>query len=128
MKTPLIKNNKILLVEDEPVNQMVITMMINRAGYLCDLAKNGSEALKLATTNLYKLVLMDIELPDMNGIDVTYKIRKNGKPQRHVPIVALTSHTEEDIKDKCRKSGMNGFANKPIKQNDLCLLIHQYAQ
>lgn len=116
----------ILLVEDEPINQIVVGMMLKKAGYAFDLAENGLEAFKLATSHVYKLILMDYELPDMTGIEVTCKIRGNGDPQKHVPIVALTSHTDKKTKDQCFKSGMDGFANKPISQDALCTIIHKY--
>lgn len=125
MTTTAINNSTILLVEDEPINQIVVGMMLKNAGYTFDLAENGLKAFKLATSHVYKLILMDYELPDMTGIEVTSKIRSND-PQNHVPIVALTSHTEQKIKDQCFKSGMDGFANKPINQADLCSIINQY--
>ena len=129
MTTTAIKSSNnvatILLVEDEPINQFVVGEMLKKAGCAFDLAENGIEAFKLATSHLYKLILMDYELPDMTGIEVTSKIRSSD-PQNHVPIVALTSHTEQKIKDQCFKSGMDGFANKPINQADLFSLINQY--
>lgn len=119
-------NSIILLVEDEPVNQLIVGAMLKNAGYKFDLAENGKDAFELARRHLYKLILMDVELPDMTGIEVTFKIRSNGEPQKHVPIVALTTHTDKKTKDQCFKSGMNGFANKPINKKDLCSIINKY--
>lgn len=121
-----ILGNKVLLVEDEPINQALIGSMLESSGYNFDLAKNGTNAFKLATTNIYQLILMDIGLPDINGIDVTRKIRSKDKNQKQAPIVALTSHTDEETKDKCLASGMNEFANKPINKDSLCSIIRKY--
>lgn len=126
MATKNNSDNTILLVEDEPINQLVVGSLLKKAGYNYDLAENGQDAFQLASSHLYKLILMDIELPDMTGIEVTYKIRGNGEPQKHVPIVALTSHTDKKTKDQCFQSGMDGFANKPISQSDLGAIIHKY--
>lgn len=122
----VVNRNKILLVEDEPINQLLVGSMIKSSGYSFDLAENGLNAFRLATNNIYQLILMDIELPDINGMEVTRKIRRKNKAQKQVPIVALTSCANKKVKDKCFASGMNGFASKPISRERLCFLIGEY--
>jgi two-component system aerobic respiration control sensor histidine kinase ArcB len=115
----------ILLVEDEPVALTANRMMIEALGYTLDTAVNGQQALDLSTTKSYDLIFMDIGLPDINGIEVTAKIRRHEKTlQRHSHIIALTTHPLDEIKEKSLTAGMDKVASKPISYEALSNLIH----
>lgn len=117
---------KILLVEDNHIVQKIIKIFISDLGYNCDVAATGQEARKLYIANRYDLVLMDIELPDTTGIILTKLLRENAKNSYSVPIVAMTSHTEEKYKISCREAGMDGYANKPQSSKELEMIISQH--
>ena len=92
---------KLLVVEDNPVIQFAITSMLEDLGYLFDTAKDGASAIKLALENNdYSLILMDIDLPDMSGIQVT-EVLLSLQNTQYVPIVAITSHTEPEYIKRC---------------------------
>jgi two-component system aerobic respiration control sensor histidine kinase ArcB len=116
----------ILLVEDEPVALTANRMMIEALGYTLDTAVNGKQALALSAAKPYDLIFMDIGLPDINGIEVTTKIRrqeKNLHRHKHAHIVALTTHSIDEIKEKSLTAGMNKVASKPISFAALGSLI-----
>ncbi len=102
---------KILLVEDNKVNQMLTKKIIERKGYICDVANNGLEAVNITKSNNYSLILMDIMMPVMDGFEASIKIKKS-KPQ--IPIIALTAVSEEVNKDKFIKAGIKKVLTKPV--------------
>jgi CheY-like chemotaxis protein len=106
---------KVLLVEDEEIIQEIHTMMLHALDCEVILAKDGNEALHYAMYNNYDIIFMDINLPDINGIDVTKKIRadKNFKSNSS-NIIALTCFVEDRLKKECLKAGMNLIEKKPI--------------
>lgn len=109
------KNIKILVVEDNPLIQCVIEQMLAKLGHSADFAEDGKTALALYHSH-YALILMDIELPDFTGIEVTQTIRKIEKKQDlpHTPIIAITSHHDEpEFQEKCFEAGMNDCSGKP---------------
>jgi len=125
MTTP--KNaKKILLVEDDEMAKTVHVMYLEELGYMPDIAENGQQALELAQKNQYDLILMDIGLPDMTGIDVVKKIRAGGKNQR-TPIVALTGFAPEDVIASCLAAGMEKVFFKPTDATTLQQIIKQFA-
>ena len=125
MTTP--KNaKKILLVEDDEMVKTVHVMYLEELGYTPDIAENGQKALELAQKNQYDLILMDIGLPDMTGIDVVKKIRADGKNQR-TPIVALTGFAPEDVIASCLAAGMEKVFFKPTDATTLQQIIKQFA-
>jgi CheY-like chemotaxis protein len=125
MTTP--KNaKKILLVEDDEMAKTVHVMYLKELGYTPDIAENGQQALELAQKNQYDLILMDIGLPDMTGIDVVKKIRAGGKNQR-TPIVALTGFAPEDVIASCLAAGMEKVFFKPTDATTLQQIIKQFA-
>ncbi len=109
---------RILLAEDEPINREITLMMLDDAGLVVDVAEDGLEALKLASRNSYDLILMDMQMPNMDGIDATLEIRKLPSGAK-VPILAMTANAFAEDKARCFKAGMNDFITKPVKPEAL---------
>jgi len=123
------KDQKILLVEDNPDNQKLAILFMAKGGYSADLAENGQQAVETAEKFPYDLILMDIEMPVLDGFTATEKIRAmekaNGKGR--VPIIALTAHAIKGYREKCLKHGMDDYITKPIKKKTLLETIQKYA-
>jgi len=112
-----LKGKKILLAEDNEVNRLVATTVLNNYGVIITEVKNGAEAVKALKKGSYDLVLMDVQMPVMNGIEATEAIRKELKLT--LPIIALTANTIKGDSEKCLAAGMNSFVSKPFEENDL---------
>src|SRR2546425_2809623 len=109
---------RILLAEDNPVNQQVATAMLLKRGHQVDVVGNGREAVDAVGKESYDLVLMDIQMPEMAGFEATEKIR--ALPQgRTLPIIALTAHALSGERERCLARGMSGYLAKPFKAHDL---------
>ena len=104
---------KVLLAEDEPVNQEVSCGLLEDAGLQVDLAENGLEAVALARENSYDLILMDMQMPKMNGIDATQAIRLLPGHTK-TPILAMTANAFDEDRQACLKAGMNEHIGKPV--------------
>jgi PAS domain S-box-containing protein len=104
---------RILLVEDEPINQEVSKGLLAEVGLLVDLAEDGEEAVKRAQEGRYDLILMDIQMPRMNGIDATRAIRQLPGLAR-TPIIAMTANAYEEDRQRCLEAGMNDHIGKPV--------------
>ncbi|NLE56279.1 MAG: response regulator [Lentisphaerae bacterium] len=118
----------ILLVEDHPVNQRVALLILEKAGYHADLANNGNEALRLLTQKSYQLVLMDVQMPEMDGLEATRRIRDANFPalNRDVPIIAITAHAIHGYRENCLAAGMNDFLTKPYTAGQLRKLVNHW--
>ncbi|WP_343912879.1 tetratricopeptide repeat-containing hybrid sensor histidine kinase/response regulator [Aquimarina litoralis] len=103
-------NFNILIVDDNKINQIVTQNILKKKGYTCDLASNGMKAIEMVKTNAFDLVLMDINMPEMNGLDATTVIRTFNT---HIPIIALTAVEEGEIRDQALSVGMNDVIIKP---------------
>jgi len=108
---------KILLAEDDRVNQKVALLMLKKLGYRADVARSGIEVLEKIKTKNYDVILMDLQMPRMSGIDATKKIRSRNITQPH--IIALTANALEEDQKQCFAVGMNDFLSKPIKLDHL---------
>ena len=117
---------KILIVEDDPLHQMVMAALLEQVGYPFDLAVDGKSALELVAANKYILILMDIGLPDLSGTQVSEQIRAQGLCMSNIPIVAVTAHSAATMKAKCIQSGMNDFITKPLSSERLQQVIATY--
>ena len=118
-ETEELKDINILLVEDQPFNQMVIKTMMDNWDCAVDIANNGVHAIEKLKENKYDVILMDILMPEMDGIETTKYIRNElSNVNSSLPIIAITGHIYEDI-DTYLKSGFDGFINKPITSKDL---------
>ena len=104
---------RVLLAEDEPVNQEITVCLLNDVGLVVDLAEDGCQALSLAQRNPYSLILMDMQMPNMNGIDATRAIRADSL-NRDTPIVAMTANAFDDDRKRCLEAGMNDYLSKPV--------------
>jgi len=127
------KNKKnILLAEDNPVNQKLATRLLEKRGYRVDVVSNGQEAVDALSRNnsalTYDIVLMDIQMPVINGLEATELIRSAQSPvtDKTIPIIAMTANAMNGDKERCLKSGMNDYISKPINQKLLFDVIEKY--
>src|SRR5260370_12396481 len=109
---------RILIVEDNPVNQLVAVKLVQKLGYKTDSARNGREAIDFVSATDYLLILMDCQMPVMDGIDATREIRKR-ETGRRTPIVALTARAMKEDEEHCLAAGMEYFLSKPIATNNI---------
>jgi len=114
------KDKRILLVEDHRVNQMVAKSLLEKLGYGVDLANNGQEALKLSDESDYDLILMDCQMPEMDGYVATQALRRREEEgDKHTPVIAMTANTAEGIQSRCLAAGMDDYMAKPVRLDDL---------
>ncbi|MBL0150299.1 MAG: response regulator [Ideonella sp.] len=106
----------VLVVEDDPINQSVVCSMLEHAGYRCTVANDGNSALRLLAAQPVELVLMDWQMPDMDGLEATRRLRAGsvGPLNREVPVVALTANAFAEDRTACLAAGMNDFLTKPV--------------
>lgn len=120
---------KVLLVEDNRVNQMVARGMLNKLGYMVTTANNGKEALSLMQDYRYDLVLMDCQMPEMDGYDATRAIREREEQthsRQRIPIVAMTASVLEGEEARCIASGMDDYLAKPVNKDELASKLLQW--
>jgi len=120
------EKTKILLVEDNEINQAVVCARLEKYGYKPDLAHNGREAVEAVKRTTYQLILMDCQMPEMDGYQATQAIRQLEGDKRHTPIVALTAHAIEGDKERCLAAGMDGYLAKPFKPEDLVATLKKW--
>lgn len=124
-ENPLAESN-ILLVEDNPVNQMVAMKMLSKWDCHVDLADDGLCALQMLETKDYQLVLMDLQMPNMGGIEATKRIRASKEKFANIPIVAMTAHNSKEHMQECYDAGMQHHISKPIERDSLQAVVLQY--
>jgi signal transduction histidine kinase/ActR/RegA family two-component response regulator len=117
---------RLLLVEDNKVNQKVALALLGRLGYQVDLAENGLQGVEAAARQRYALILMDMQMPVMDGLTATRRIRELGGANRDVPIVALTANAMQSDQDACHAAGMNDFLAKPFDRAALVACIERW--
>jgi len=124
----LLKEFRILLVEDNLINQKISKITLEKSGCKLDVANNGKEGLEKYIQNPYDLILMDIQMPVMDGLEATRQIRKFEKEQgeRHAFIVALTANALESDRKKAMAAGMDGFIAKPFDPSELFKILHGF--
>jgi len=114
------KSLRILVAEDNEVNQIVTTKMLEKEGFIVDIVETGTAAVERVKKNECDLVLMDIQMPEMDGYEATEVIRKMEKgTDKHIPIIALTASAMEKDRDLCFKAGMDDYIAKPVDKQDL---------
>ena len=119
--SPLARKLRLLLAEDNPANQLVVQMIADRLGHDLEIAHDGQEALDRLSAATYDLVLMDCQMPRLDGYETTRRIRSGqaGAANARIPIVALTAYALADDRGKCVSAGMNDYLTKPIRTGDL---------
>ena len=136
---------KVLLVEDNNTNQVVAVALLKKLGFEADIASNGEEALHAVSRAQYDIVLMDVQMPFMDGLEATRRIRNIGKGKndekldtaivltdairvqcRTIPIIAMTAHAMDRDRDECLSAGMNDFVSKPIKSQLLSSVLDRW--
>jgi signal transduction histidine kinase/DNA-binding response OmpR family regulator len=122
-----VKELSILVAEDDAVNLRLITKVLESAGHRVWTAANGKEAAHNAQTEGFDLILMDMEMPDIDGLEATRAIRAAEAPGLRVPIYALTAHALPSDRDRCFAAGMDGFITKPIAVDDVLQLVSKTA-
>jgi len=119
---------RVLLAEDNIVNQKVAIAMLGKLGIRADAVSNGLEAIRALETAPYDLVMMDVQMPEMDGFEATRRIR-DGRTRvlnKDIPIIAMTAHAMKGDREKCIESGMNDYVPKPIRPEELQRVIGQY--
>jgi CheY-like chemotaxis protein len=123
------KGLNILLAEDNRINQTVAKRMLERMGHSLAVAENGNEALLLLKTGSFDLVLMDIQMPEMDGLTATARIREGETiTHTHIPIIAMTAHAMKGDRERCLAAGMDGYISKPISALELETAIAETLQ
>jgi CheY-like chemotaxis protein len=105
---------RVLVVEDNPVNHAFTTAILSNAGHRCDVVENGAKAVAAVQATVYDIVLMDIHMPEMDGIEATRRIRRLGGPVSRIPIIALTADVVAGQRDDFDTVGMDGYIIKPL--------------
>jgi CheY-like chemotaxis protein len=117
---------RILLAEDNPVNQKVATRLLEKRGHTVALAESGKEAVNAWREQPFDLILMDVQMPDMDGFVATAKIREQERlGARHIPIIAMTAHAMVGDRERCLAAGMDDYVSKPVNVNDLFAAIER---
>jgi CheY-like chemotaxis protein/nitrogen-specific signal transduction histidine kinase len=114
-EAPLSGQGLILVVDDNPVNQLVAARVVNQLGYATEVASGGEPALEAMARTAFDAILMDCQMPVMDGYQTTAEIRRREGGRRHTPIIAVTANTAEGNLEKCLASGMDDFLSKPIR-------------
>jgi signal transduction histidine kinase/DNA-binding response OmpR family regulator len=115
----------ILLAEDNPVNQKLALHILARLGFRADVANNGAEALQALERQRYDVVLMDVHMPEMDGLEASRRIRSNIPEETQPYIIAMTANAMEGARDECLNAGMNDYVSKPIRVNELITALRK---
>ncbi len=119
---------RILLAEDNPTNQKVAVGLLGRAGYRADVAENGRMAVEAHQRSSYDLILMDVQMPQMNGFEATKAIREREEGIKHTPIIAMTAHAMKSDRERCLQAGMDDYLSKPIEPQELLDVISRWSR
>ena len=118
---------RVLVAEDNPVNQRLATRLLEKRGHRVVVAANGQEALESLERGVFDLVFMDVQMPEMDGIEATGAIRQREQGTgKHQPIIALTAHAMKGDQEKCLAAGMDGYLTKPIRPQELDQILKKY--
>jgi two-component system sensor histidine kinase/response regulator len=118
---------RILLAEDNIVNQRLAMRLLEKAGYRVTVANNGREALEELEREPFDLVVMDVQMPEMDGLEATAAIRSREKISgRHIPIIAMTAHALKGDEERCLQAGMDAYIAKPIRSAELLELVERH--
>jgi CheY-like chemotaxis protein len=113
-------NLKVLVAEDKTVNQRLIKRLLDKFGIEATIAGSGEEAVQAAAADKFDVILMDIQMPKVDGFEAARRIREaEGRSGFHTPIIATTGHSNKGYEERCRKEGMEAFVPKPISPQTL---------
>jgi two-component system sensor histidine kinase/response regulator len=116
--------SRVLLAEDNPVNRMVAVRLLEKRGYAVTVAGDGRTAVAAVEKESFDIVLMDVQMPEMDGFEATMAIRQREKSTGgHIPIIAMTAHALKGDEDLCLSAGMDGYVAKPIRAHELFAMI-----
>ena len=119
---------RILLTEDNLVNQRVARRILEKAGHMVAIAENGKVALEILDRQTFDLILMDVQMPEMGGFEATARIRENEElTARHIPIVAMTAHAMAGDRERCLDAGMDDYLAKPVAASTLLEMVARYS-
>ncbi len=119
---------RVLLAEDNAINQVIAVELLKREGHAVAVANNGAEALEVLGRERFDLVLMDVQMPEMDGLEATAALRaREGQTGRHTPVIALTAHAMKGDRERCLAAGMDGYVTKPIQPAELRRAITEAA-
>jgi signal transduction histidine kinase/DNA-binding response OmpR family regulator len=118
----------VLLAEDIPTNQQIVIALLKKLGLSVDAVSNGREAIEALSSRDYDLILMDLQMPEMDGLEASVAIRAEGSPVRQptIPIIALTADAMSGDRDRCLAAGMNDYLTKPISPNELIAILRKW--
>jgi two-component system, sensor histidine kinase and response regulator len=117
---PSARKYRILLAEDNVINQRVAVRLLEKQGHSIVVAANGKQAVDIYQTEGLDIILMDVQMPDMNGYEATAAIREIERVSRkHIPIIAMTAHAMKGDREHCLEAGMDGYLSKPIKVSEV---------
>lgn len=119
-------DRRVLVAEDNTVNQKVALRMLERAGCLVDVVSDGRQAVEAFKKNSYDLVLMDVQMPELDGLEATAEIRHLEPPDRRTPIVAMTAHAMTGDRDRCIEAGMDDYVSKPLQLKELLEVLDRW--
>jgi two-component system, sensor histidine kinase and response regulator len=125
---PDVAGARVLIAEDNPVNQLVIEGMLSKRGIAADMVSDGHEALARLDPDRHRLVLMDCQMPEMDGYEATTAIREREAPDQHVPIIAMTAHAMAGARERCLAVGMDDYLSKPLRPDALDEVLDRWLE
>jgi len=125
---PASRHTRLLLAEDNAVNQKLAVALLSKAGYTVDTVENGVQAIEALQKNEYSLVLMDVQMPEMDGWEATRKIRIAEKAGEHIPIIAMTAHAMKGDRERCLAAGMDDYISKPLRPSQLFAIVKKWVE
>jgi CheY-like chemotaxis protein len=122
--TQSVRSLRVLVADDDPVNRMIVKMLLGKRGHVVVAAVNGHEAVAAAAEGGFDIALMDVQMPDMDGLQATTAIRSaEGVAGGHLPVLALTADQTTETREACMTAGADGHLSKPIVPDDLFAAI-----
>jgi len=119
---------KVLLAEDNPINQKLVVILLRKAGFSVDTVDNGLQAVGKVREEPYSAVLMDVQMPEMDGFEATRRIREWEAEKQHLPIIAMTAHAMKGDREHCLEAGMDDYISKPIEPSVLIGVLERWVQ